>query len=394
MGERSATNVAGSAAGSILTAMRIGIDARFFGGEQSKGLGRYTQMLLRHLFALDKTNDYVVFVPEDLVKRWPYHHAHVQLVAAPYAWYSLAEQIFMPLLIKRQKVDLMHFPHFNVPIFYRGPFIVTIHDLIISRFPTERATTLGPMMYQFKQLAYNRVIRHAALAARHIITVSQYSKADLMDFFHLPSDRVSVTYEAVDAFTPGQHDVLPRYNIRQPYLLYVGNAYPHKNLEQLILVMQQLKKQGNLLQCVFVGQPDYFYKRLQQFAWAKNVDDRVKFIGFVPDQDLPKLYQQAFAYVFASRYEGFGLPPLEAMLYGTPVISARTSCLPEVLGEAALYFEQDDISGILKHIQRLEQDPPLRSQLIQLGHQQVKRYSWQRMAKQTLALYEKVLTKP
>ncbi|EKD78957.1 MAG: glycosyl transferase, group 1 [uncultured bacterium] len=372
--------------------MRIGIDARFFGGEQSKGLGRYTQMLLRYVFELDQRNDYVVFVPEELIKRWPYRHAHVKLVAAPYSWYSLAEQIFMPLLIKRQKVDLMHFPHFNVPIFYRGPFIVTIHDLIISRFPTERATTLGPIMYQFKQFAYNRVISHAALAARHVITVSQYSKADLMDFFHLPGERVSVTYEAVDAFTAAKQDVLQRYGIRQPYLLYVGNAYPHKNLEHIILAMQHLKKQGNPLQCVLVGKPDYFYRRLHQYAWAKNVDDRVKFIGFVPDQDLPNLYQQAFAYVFASRYEGFGLPPLEAMLYGTPVISARTSCLPEVLGDAALYFEQDDISGILKHIQHLQTDPDERARLIQLGRAQVQRYSWQRMAKQTLAIYEKILT--
>lgn len=374
--------------------MRIGIDARFFGGEQSKGLGRYTQMLLRHLLVLDRKNEYVIFVPPELVARWPYRHDHVQVVAAPYSWYSVAEQIFMPLLIKRQRIDLMHFPHFNVPVLYRGPFIVTIHDLIISRFPTERATTLGPMMYQFKQFAYNRVVRHAALAARHIITVSEYSKADLMDYFHLPGERVSVTYEAVDEFSPVRSDVLTRYNIRQPYLLYVGNAYPHKNLEQIVLAVQQLKKQGSPLHCVLVGKPDYFYKRLQQFAWAKNVDDRVHFIGFVPDQDLPILYREAFAYVFASRYEGFGLPPLEAMLYGAPVISARTSCLPEVLGEAALYFEQDDISGILHHIQQLEQNPALRAQLIQLGHHQVRRYSWQRMAKQTLALYEKVLTKP
>lgn len=374
--------------------MRIGIDARFFGGEQSKGLGRYTQMLLRHLFELDQKNQYIVFVPEDLMASWPYHYDHVSVVAAPYPWYSMVEQLFMPLLIKRQRVDLMHFPHFNVPLLYRAPYIVTIHDLIISRFPTERATTLGPMMYQFKQFTYNRVIRHAALAARHIITVSQYSKDDLMDFFHLPDDRISVTYEAVDAFTPSQRNVLQYYGIRQPYVLYVGNAYPHKNLERLILAMQQLKKQSSPLHCVLVGKPDYFYKRLQQYAWAKDVDDVVQFIGFVPDGDLPRLYQQAFAYVFLSRYEGFGLPPLEAMLYGTPVISARTSCLPEVLGDAALYFEQDDISGILKHIQRLEDDADLRTKLIDLGRHQVERYSWRRMAKQTLALYEKVLTKP
>lgn len=375
--------------------MRIGIDARFFGGEQSKGLGRYTQKLLRYLCELDTQNQYVIFVPPDMAERWPQRYDNVEIVAAPYPWYSLAEQLFMPLLLRRHKLDLVHFPHFNVPLLYRGPFVVTIHDLIISRFPTERATTLGPMMYRFKQLAYNRVIRHAALAAKHIVTVSEYSKRDIMDFFNMSGDRITVTYEAVDelAAWPSPtaiRDTLERYQITYPYLLYVGNAYPHKNLENIILMMQQLKKRDQPLHCVMVGKPDYFYRRLQQFAWAKTVDDVVHFIGFVPDRDLPSLYRGADAYLFPSRYEGFGLPPLEAMWYGTPVISARTSCLPEVLGEAALYFEQDDISGIINQIQRLQQDGQLRQQLVQRGRQQVERYSWPRMAKQTLAVYEKI----
>lgn len=378
--------------------MRIGIDARFFGGEQSKGLGRYTQKLLDYLFRLDHTNHYVVFVPEAMVQRWPYPHPNVTVVAAPYAWYSLAEQFFMPLLLRRHKLDLVHFPHFNVPLFYRGPFVVTIHDLIISRFPTERATTLGPMMYQFKQFAYNRVIRHAAFGAQHIITVSEYSKHDLMDFFSLPAERISVMYEAVDEFGPWPNDdqvtaTLQRYGIKAPYLLYVGNAYPHKNLASLVLTMQQLKKQGNPLRCVLVGKPDYFYDRLQQYAWSKDVEDVIQFIGFVPDRDLPSIYRGAFAYLFPSRYEGFGLPPLEAMLYGTPVISARTSCLPEVLDDAVLYFEQDDISGIIIQIQRLQADTALRLDLIERGRKQVARYSWERMAKQTLAAYEKIFAK-
>lgn len=375
--------------------MRIGIDARFFGGEQSKGLGRYTEKLLQYLLVHDRTNEYVIFVPEELAEHWPYPHDHVTIVPAPYAWYSLAEQIFMPIKLKQHKLDIVHFPHFNVPLWYRGPFVVTIHDLIISRFPTERATTLGPMMYKIKQLAYNRVIRHAALGAQHIITVSEYSKRDIMDYFRLPPEHISVTAEAVDALSTPPDDAkveqtLKRYSIKSPYLLYVGNAYPHKNLELLIPMMQQLKQQGSKLRCVFVGKPDYFYDRLQQTAWAKNVDDVMQFVGFIPDKDLPSLYRGAFAYLFPSRYEGFGLPPLEAMLYGTPVVSARTSCLPEVLGDAALYFESDDVSGILSNIQQLLDHPELRASLIERGYQQVNRYSWETMAQQTLAVYEKV----
>lgn len=378
--------------------MRIGIDARFFGGEQSKGLGRYTQKLIEHIVQIDKTNSYVLFLPETEIKRWASPPANVTLVRAPYRWYSVAEQIFMPWLIAKQKLDLMHFPHFNVPLFYRGPFVVTIHDLIISRFPTERATTLGPITYKLKQLAYHLVIRHAALRSRHIITVSEYSKHDLMDYFKLPAERITVTYEAVDPFSPAvtitpEHRVVvqTRYALPESYLLYVGNAYPHKNLETLLTVMQTLKKSGQLKHhLVCVGKADYFYLRLQQQAWALNVDDVVHFPGFIPDKDLAAVYAGAFAFIFPSKYEGFGLPPLEAMLYNTPVLASSSSCLPEVLGASALYFDYQDVSGIIQQLQRLETETNLREKLITRGQLQVSGYSWGRMTKETLALYEKL----
>ena len=369
--------------------MRIGIDARFFGGEQSKGLGRYTQKLLQYLLELDPVNQYVIFVPPDLAKQWPYPKPNVTLVPAPYPWYSMSEQAWLPFKLWRAKLDFVHFPHFNVPLLYRQPFVVTIHDLIISRFPTERATTLGPIMYRIKQLAYNRVIRHAALHAKQVITVSQYSKHDLMDYFHLPEERITVTYEGVDQFKT-QATQTDRYQIKKPYLLYVGNAYPHKNLETLIEVMRVLKKRNSPIRLVFVGKSDYFYQRLQQLAWAKDVDQVTQFVGFVPDADLPALYQGALAYVFPSKYEGFGLPPLEAMHYGTPVISSNASCLPEVLGQAAAYFEYQDISGIISHIERLQTDTMFRNGLIERGRQQVMHYQWSRTAEQTLAVYEQI----
>lgn len=377
--------------------MRIGIDARFFGGEQSKGLGRYTQKLVEHIIQIDRTNQYVLFLQDAELARWKQPPSNITLVRAPYRWYSFAEQIFMPWVIAKHQVDLMHFPHFNVPLFYGGPFVVTIHDLIISRFPTERATTLGPMKYKLRQLAYHLVIRHAARKAQHVITVSEYSKADLIDYFKLPPERISVTYEAVDVF-PRSHVsaeqfaiMQQRYKLPESYLLYVGNAYPHKNLETLLHVMQTLKKARTLRHhLVCVGKADYFYLRLQQQAWALNVDDVVHFPGFVPDHDLAAFYGGAFAFVFPSKYEGFGLPPLEAMLYNTPVLASNSSCLPEVLGPAALYFDYQDVSGIIQQLQRLETETNLREELITRGQEQVKTYSWRRMTKQTLTLYEKL----
>ena len=383
--------------------MRIGIDARFFGGEQSKGLGRYTQKLIEHLHQIDTDHEYVFFVQEETKRNWPYSTKRSTLVEAPYQWYSIAEQIFMPLKIKQQNIDLMHFPHFNVPLFYRGPFVVTIHDLIISRYPTSRATTLGSTAYAIKQFAYNRVIAHAAKHARRIITVSNYSKQDIQEYFSLPDSHIDVTYEAVDAFPQkskeaysseaDQQKVLHRYGIQKPYLLYVGNAYPHKNLEILLEVMAKLKKRNELdFQLVFVGKEDYFYLHLQQEAWAHDVDDVVVFSGFIPDRHLSAVYKGAFAYIFPSQLEGFGLPPLEAMLYGTPVISSQSSCLPEILGDAALYFENTDVNGIIKQIQRLRNDPKIHSELVQRGYAQVEKYDWRSMAESTLKIYETVLT--
>ncbi len=375
--------------------MRIGIDARFYGGEQSKGLGRYTQKLIQYLAQIDQANEYFIFLQEEQYQSWSLPQTNFHPVKAPSRGYPVQEQLLMPWKIRKTKVDLMHFPHFNVPIFYRGKFLVTIHDLVISHFPTQRATTLAPWLYRIKQLAYKIVIRQAAKKAIKIITVSQYSKKDIINYFKLPAEKVLVTYEAADPLETkiksDPKEVLKKYNLQRPYILYVGNAYPHKNLEILLKTVRLFKGEQEIpWQLVLVGKEDYFYNRLKQQAWARDVDDAVIFPGFVPDQDLPVLYSQALAYIFPSKYEGFGLPPLEAMLYGVPVLAAKTTCLPEILGSAALYFEPDDVYGIIKQIKRLGQDSGLRTELIKLGRAQVQKYNWQKMAEQTLEIYQKI----
>lgn len=380
--------------------MRIGIDARFFGGEHSKGLGRYTQKLIEHLLHIDQRNQYVLFMQAETMAGWKPKASNIEIVLAPYRWYSLAEQIFMPLLIRKYKLDFIHFPHFNVPLIYRGPFIVTIHDLILHRFPTERATTLDPIKYKLKRLAYYRVMRHAALAARHIITVSEYSKQDIISEFPTVHNNISVTYEAVDSLVTADTTIdsvalLQQHTIQKPYLLYVGNAYPYKNLEILLQVIAKLKAQKKLsFQLVLVGKEDYFYKRLKHLAWVMDVDDAVVFTGFIADQDLPILYKEALAYIFPSKYEGFGLPPLEAMHYGTPVLASHAASLPEILGDAALYFDYQSVNDIIEQILKLQTNSVLRTDLITKGTEQVKLYNWERMARATLELYEKIFTKP
>lgn len=384
--------------------MKIGIDARFYGGEQSKGLGRYTQKLIEEIAAHDDTNEYVIFLQRDAFEKWQHRNQersqernkkNITPVLAPYHWYTLSEQLFMPWIIWKEHVDLMHFPHFNVPLLYRKPFVVTIHDLIIQRFPTERATTLGPLLYKIKHVAGLTVMRHAALNSKHIITVSKFSKDDIVHYYHIDPAKVTVTYEATEsaahACTDAQATMtLQKYQITKPYFLYVGNAYPHKNLEILVDVFAQLKKEYGRdvpWQMVLVGKPDYFFKRLQQYAWSKDADAHVLFPGFVPDDVLPCLYQRALGYIFPSLYEGFGLPPLEAMSAGTPVLAAQTSCLPEILGNGALYFDPKDISGIIDAIKTIACDETVRTQLQSKGYKRVNLYSWKRMMQETVHVY-------
>lgn len=375
--------------------MRIGIDARFYGGEQSKGLGRYTQKLIEYLAQDDHENDYVIFLQADGFQQWNITNPRFTPVLAPYRWYTLAEQICMPWKIWRARVDLMHFPHFNVPLLYCGRFIVTIHDLIILRFPTRRATTLGPMFYAFKQWGGKAVLRHAVQRSQMILTVSEFSKRDIRSAYNVPAEKIHVTYEAADPVRThvpleAARRTLATYGIREPYFLYVGNAYPHKNIETLIPVVAQLKQRlNNALPWTFVcvGKMDYFYQRFRTEVQAAGLQEHILFPGFVPDEELPAFYQQCLAYFFPSEYEGFGLPALEAMSYHIPVIAADASCLPEILGDAALYCKPKDISGIINAIEMIAHDDALRRRLIAAGDVQLTRYSWKQMMHDTRELY-------
>jgi glycosyltransferase involved in cell wall biosynthesis len=376
--------------------MTIGIDARFF-GPRAKGLGRYTQKLVEELEKLDTQNNYVIFLRAENFNDYQPQNEKFKKALADYRWYTLAEQIFFPAKIYRQKTDLMHFPHFNAPIFYFRPFVVTIHDLILRHFPTRRASTLGPFAYWFKHLAYRLVIWAALKRAKKIITVSEYVKQDIIKHFRVEPGKIEVTYEGVSGGglkqeVPSSGTNLENCGIKKPYLLYVGNAYPHKNLERLIeafgILVNDYKKD---FQLVLVGEDDYFYRRLKlsntSILTSMIVSARVVFAGFVPDKELAIFYQNASAYAFPSLCEGFGLPPLEAMACGVPVVCSGATCLPEILDSAALYFDPHDPKDMAEKINQVLSDEGLRRALLIRGFEQIKKYSWQKMAKETLKIY-------
>lgn len=370
--------------------MRIGLDARFL-GPVGKGLGRYTEKLLEYLQRIDQQNSYVIFLRPENFHYLSLTNPRFRKVLAPYRWYSWQEQVGFPHLLSAQALDLVHFPHFNVPILYRRPFVTTIHDLIITHFPTTRATTLGPFTYLFKRAGYTLAVSSAVRRASKIITVSEYTKRELISHFHLSEGVIEVTYEAADRFSTDNKNVesiLRRYGIKKPYLLYVGNAYPHKNLETLLVAFRELQRQFSNLSLVLVGRLDYFYYRIKDESKKRGLSESVIFPGYIPDQDLPALYQQAELYVFPSLAEGFGLPPLEAMRYGTPVASSSYTCLPEILGDAAAYFDPKSKSAIVKVLSDLLEHPEKRAVLADRGFRQAERYSWEAMARKTLAIYQ------
>ncbi len=373
---------------------KVGIDARFY-GPVGKGLGRYTKEVADRVTAMDDRHEYVIFLGRDNFDEFIPPRVGVKKVLADFRWYSAAEQVSMPRLIKKEKIDLMHFPHFNVPFFCPEEFIVTIHDLILTKFPTQRATTLSPILYRIKYAAYKRIIKRAVKKASKIIAVSRFTKDDIKKQFEVTDDKIFVTYEGVTGHlrqNKNDKDALLRYNISEPYLLYVGNAYPHKNLENLIRVFSRVRKKYGRLRLVLVGREDYFYARLKRFARQFDGSRQdVIFPGFVPDEDLAGFYRHALAYVFPSFYEGFGLPPLEAMSHGCAVVSSDKSCLPEILGEAALYFTPESNDDMYKKVVQLITNENLRQTLVTKGYEQVKKYSWDRCAKDTLNVYKSVL---
>ncbi len=375
--------------------MRIGIDARFF-GSIGKGLGRYTQKLIEHLERIDHENQYVVFLRKENFEEYIPQNPNFQKVLADYAWYTFAEQWGMPRLLRKYKLDLVHFPHFNVPLLYFGRFVITIHDLILLHFPTVRASTLGPFKYWLKFLAYRLVIFSAIKRAKSIIAVSNFTKSDILEHYGISSKKVDVTYEACEKqtekpLTDGKK-ILAKYGIIKPYLLYVGNVYPHKNPERLIQALNLLKENNLELKLVFVGGDDYFYIRLKEFV-RKAGADNVLFAGFVPDEDLDVLFSESLAYARPSLYEGFELPPLEAMSKGVPVISSYHECALEILGDSAAYFDPENVEDIANVIKKVFQDENMRKTMIEKGYKCAGKYDWQDMAEKTLQIYRKEINK-
>lgn len=369
--------------------MHIGIDARMYGSKQG-GLGRYIEQLILHLEKIATTHTFSIFLTKQNWNDFQPKTKNFKKVFADIPWYTIQEQVLLPRILKKSGVDLMHFPHWNIPLLYKKSFVVTIHDLLLTHHPSRTASLLGPLKYYVKYRGYLKTLQHIKHYAKHIFTVSEYSKLDIHKTLSVPLDAITVTYLApftCNKKTPlSSEEILKKYSITKPYILYVGVAFPHKNLSGLLQAFTKYQTiyKNFTIQLILVGKKNYFYEQLLPLI-KKNKS--VVYTDFIPDEELEIMYKNSSLYVMPSLYEGSALPCLEALQYNLPVICSERTCLPEILQNAAYYFNPEKIDSFVKAIFTGLTDTEIRNKLIQAGQKVYSSYSWDEVAKKTLAMY-------
>lgn len=371
--------------------MKILIDARLYGLEHA-GLGRYTLNLLSELTKIDRKNSYVVLLRKNYFDQLKFPKNWTKILA-DFRHYSLSEQIKLPRIIRSQLPDLVHFLHFNVPLFYPGKFVVTIHDVLMHKQKGLEATTLPFYSYWLKRLGYGLVFKTAATEAEKILVPSATVKKEVKDFYKINDSKVVVTYEGVGNFFfegKSSNKILNKYKIDKPYFIYAGNAYPHKNLEKAILAVVSLNKTiKEKVIFVIVSGRDFFTRRLEKEVIRMKAGKYVKILPFVTDPELASLYASSAAFVTPSLMEGFGLPGLEAMASGTLTLASDIPVFKEVYKNAAIYFDPNDIASISTAMQAvLKMKATERTKLVKDRRKFARKYSWEKMAEKTLKVYE------
>ncbi len=326
--------------------MRMAIDARMMGPEVTRGIGRYIQELVRALLDREDAHGLVLLVRDPETSPF-LGHPRVEHLRADVPWYTMREQIQMPGFFRRARADLVYIPHWNVPLMMGQPFVMMIHDLILLHQPTSaKASTRHPIVSVIKRAGFRTVLSYAARRAATIFVPTQWVADDVRRFLRVPSERVIVTGEGIASFPEQDSSLVPT----QPYLLYTGSAYPHKRLDLLFTAWRRLADRFPAHELVVAGEIDVFMRAFVEQARVERWP-RVRFLGRVSDAQLVALYARASALVFPSSQEGFGLPPVEALSFGCPVISSDATSLPEVLPKAGVRFFRDgDVDDMMRAI--------------------------------------------
>jgi glycosyltransferase involved in cell wall biosynthesis len=363
----------------------IVIDARI----RMASTGRPVARLLEHLQEIDSEHRYTILLAK--TDDWKPTNKNFTAVSCRFPNFSFnpLNQILYAKQLYGLKPDLTYFTLTpQQPLIYYKKFVTLTHDLVMLKFA--RAGRLPQWVHALRMKGYRLLLWDAHRRAKHVVVPTQFV-ADSVNKYHLSTNRkTTVMLEASDPPLPGrakEPDSPP-----EEFIMYTGSAFPHKNLERLISAFDVLKEQHPELKLVLVGKREWHSKTLER--WAKKNSqhfDDIIFTGFIPDEELKWYYQHARAYVFASLNEGFGLPGLEAMVHGCPVVSSNYSCLPEVHGDAAHYFDPEDVPEMAAKIDEVISSESLRKKLIEKGYENAKRFSWRRFASQHLELFKSLL---
>jgi glycosyltransferase involved in cell wall biosynthesis len=361
---------------------RVVIDAR----ESGTSTGRYIDKLIEHLAALSPKLEIIVLAKSHRLDYLKKVAPKFEIREANYKEFTFGEQLGFKLLIKNLKPDLVHFPAAQQPIWYHGQVVTTIQDLTTVRFTNPNKNLL---VFKSKQLAYKYVVQRVARKSTALLAISQYVKDDIVSYAGVSPNKVTVTLEAADPFEEPAEPIKALED--KDFIMFNGRPLPHKNLERLIQAFARLHTKHPDLYLMIAGKKDKSHNTYEALARRLKVDDRVVLTDWVTDGQLKWAMNHTQAYVYPSLSEGFGLPPLEAMLNGAPVAASNATCLPEIYGDAAHYFDPLDIQNMADVINEVLSNKALRAELIEKGKAQVKKYSWRRMAEQTLAIYKNVL---
>jgi glycosyltransferase involved in cell wall biosynthesis len=372
----------------------IGFDIR---RAEAFGVGTYIKNLIRTFARRGAGHEYVLVGDAKAREALAGLPANFRFVSCEKGYASVDNHLRFQFLLRGISPDLFHVPHRVVPYFMPCPYVVTVHDLDKIIFQEAFGS-------RFRAEVRLRVLRHGLAGAKRIITVSEATRGDLCRLLGLPGDRIEIVPNAIDELflrEDSEEDrrlALERYQVDYPFLLYVGNIQPQKNLPRLVeafaVVAAELDQHPRYrdLRLIIIGDYLTAHPDLRRSVIRSRVQQKVRFLGFVPVETLRIFYRTASAFVFPSLYEGFGLPPLEAMAQETPVVTSNVSALPEVVGEAAVLVNPENVFDIARGIRQALLDEELRRRLITRGRERVAQFSWDRAADRILEIYREVVT--
>ncbi len=373
--------------------MNIGIDMRM-SGTQHGGIGRYSLELAKSLLELDASNNYSLFFSQKLSSETDIAYfskfPNAKIIFSSARHYSLAEQTSFLRLLNKQNLDLMHFPNFNVPVFYKKPFVVTIHDMVHHKLGGAKKT------HAVHFWAYKKVMAAAAKNSKRIITVSNFSKQEIHQVLNISLAKIEVIYEGPTLTTQVDPKYIERVKkqlfLHKPYFLFVGVLERKKNVVNLTRGFDIFLKKYKLdMDLVIAGKADKHYPEIKHHALDILNRERLVFTGYVEDRELAALYAGAYAFANASVNEGFGLPGVEAMQFGLPLVVANTPVFNEIYDNAAVYFDALDVNDIAEKMHLLARDKQFYEQMQKHSLQQGRLFNWQETAKKTLEVYNNAL---